>query len=75
MRGIIDPKGEQFGYVIGNMLYTLDGEPTGRLERDHVVDLAGAPVWRVFGDGIYTLNGLEPVGYLTAERPDNTFEF
>lgn len=75
MRGLVSPKGEQFGYLIGDMLYTLEGEPTGRLEGDRIVDLAGAPIWRVYGDGVYTLNGLEPVGYLTAERPDDTYEF
>ena len=33
MRGLIDKKGEQFAYLVGNVLYTLDGEPTGRLEK------------------------------------------
>jgi hypothetical protein len=74
MRGLVDPKGEQFGYMIGDMLYTLDGEPSGRLEGDFILDLAGAPVWRVVGDGLYTLNGAEAIGYMTAERPGDTFE-
>ena len=68
MRGIVSPKGEQFGYVIGDTLYTLDDEPSGRLQGDHVVDMAGNPVWRLVGDGIYSLDGMETVGYLTGER-------
>lgn len=75
MRGLVDRKGEQFAYLIGNTLYTMDGEPSGRLEGDYIVDLAGAPVWRVVGDGVYALNGLETIGFLTADRPDETYEF
>lgn len=69
MRGLVSPKGEQFGYLVGNLLYTMDDEPSGRLEGDHVVDLAGNPVWRVVGDGVYSLDGMETIGYFTAERP------
>lgn len=75
MRGLVDRKGEQFAYLIGNTLYTMDGEPSGRLEGEYIVDLAGAPVWRVVGDGVYALNGLETIGFLTADRPDETYEF
>ena len=70
MRGLVDRKGEQFAYLLGNVLYTMDDEPSGRLEGEYIVDLAGNPVWRVVGDGVYTLNWMETVGYLTAERPD-----
>ncbi|KAA3664469.1 MAG: hypothetical protein DWQ04_05545 [Chloroflexi bacterium] len=68
MRGLIDRKGEQFAYLTGNVLYTMEGEPTGRIEGDFVVDLAGKRVWRVVGDGIYTLDGMETIGYLGSER-------
>jgi hypothetical protein len=71
MRGLVSPKGEQFGYVIGNNLFTMDDEPSGRLEGEYIVDLAGNPVWRVVGDGVYSLNGMETIGYLTTERPDD----
>ena len=71
MRGLISPKGEQFGYLIGYTLYTMDDEPSGRLEGEYIIDLAGNPVWRVVGDGVYSLNGMETVGYLSAERPDD----
>ena len=71
MRGLVSPKGEQFGYLIGNNLFTMDDEPSGRLEGEYIVDLAGNPVWRVVGDGVYSLNGMETVGYLTTERPDD----
>lgn len=70
MRGLIDRKGEQFAYLIGNTLYTLDGEISGRLEKGHIVDIAGNPVWRVVGDGVYSLDGRETIGYLSQEKPD-----
>ena len=70
MRGLIDPKGEQFAYLSGGVLYTLDDEPTGRLEEDHIVDLAGNRMWRVIGDGVYSLDGTETIGYFGGERDD-----
>lgn len=71
MRGLVSPKGEQFGYVVGRVLYTMDDEPSGRLEKDFIVDLAGNPVWRVVGDGVYALDGMETIGFLSGERPDD----
>lgn len=71
MRGLISPKGEQFGYLIGYTLFTMDDEPSGRLEGEYIVDLAGNPIWRVVGDGVYSLNGMETIGYLSTERPDD----
>ena len=71
MRGLVDRKGEQFAYLIGNTLYTMDGEPSGRVEGDYIVDLAGMPVWRLVGDGVYAIKGLETIGYLTEERRDD----
>lgn len=70
MRGIFDRKGEQFAYVVGDVLYTLDDERSGRIEGDYVVDLAGNRVWRVVGDGLYALNSAETIGYIGDERPD-----
>ncbi len=70
MRGLISPKGEQFGYLIGHNLFTMDDEPSGRLEGHYIVDLAGNPVWRIVGDGVYSLDGMETIGYLSAERRD-----
>ncbi|GAB4265653.1 MAG: hypothetical protein Kow0080_06020 [Candidatus Promineifilaceae bacterium] len=67
-RGIIDRKGEQFAYLIGKTLYTLDGEMTGRIEKGFVVDLAGNRIWRLVGDGIYSLDGSETIGYIGAAR-------
>jgi hypothetical protein len=71
MRGLIDRKGEQFAYLIGNVLYTLEGEESGRLEKPFIVDLAGKKIWRVVGDGVYTLDGSETIGYLGTERQDD----
>jgi hypothetical protein len=71
MRGLVSPKGEQFGYLIGNTLYTLDDEPSGHLVGEQIVDMAGNPVWRVVGDGVYSLDGMETIGYFTAERADD----
>ncbi len=73
MRGLVDRKGEQFGYLIGKMLYTMDGDPSGRVEGDYVVDLAGKPIWRLVGDGVYAVKGLETIGFLTEERRDDEF--
>lgn len=69
MRGLIDRKGEQFAYLEGTILYTMEGEPTGRLDGGFVVDLSGRQIWRVMGDGVYTLDGSESVGYFGAEVP------
>jgi len=71
MRGIVSPKGEQFGYLLGDALYTIDDEPSGRLQGQFIVDLAGNPVWRVVGDGVYSLDGMETIGYLTGERAES----
>ena len=68
MRGIVDRKGEMFAYEQNGVIFTLDDEPTGRIQGDFVIDLAGNKVWRVVGDGLYTLVEMEPVGYLGAEK-------
>lgn len=73
MRGLVSPKGEQFGYLVGNTLYTLDDEPSGHLVGEQIVDMAGNPIWRVVGDGVYSLDGMETIGYFTAERPDDSY--
>jgi hypothetical protein len=70
MRGIVDPNGEQFGYVRGDLLYTLDDEVSGRIKGQYVEDLAGNKVWRIIGDGVYNVDTLEPVGYLTEPSPN-----
>lgn len=70
MRGLIDRKGEQFAYLQGNTLYTLEDEPTGRLEGEFIVDVAGNRVWRVVGDAVYSLDGMESIGYFGSERSE-----
>lgn len=70
MQGLISPKGELFAYRQGNRLYTLDDELTGHITDGYVTDLAGAPRWRIIGDGVYTLDGLEAIGYFGAPIPD-----
>ena len=70
MRGLIDRKGEQFAYLEGVVLYTLEGQPTGRLEGEFIVDLDGNPMWRVVGDAVYSLDSAETIGYFGAEIPD-----
>ena len=52
-------------------LYTLDGEVTGRLEGDFIVDVAGNRVWKVYSDGIYTLDGSKAIGYFSARTPED----
>jgi hypothetical protein len=68
-RGLIDRKGEQFAYLQGAVLYTLEGEPTGRLEDNYVVDTAGNRMWRVVGDAVYSLDGNETIGYFSSPAP------
>lgn len=70
MRGIIDPQGEPFAYLLGNTVYTLDDEPTGTLEGNFIVDLSGNRIWRLEGHGIYSLDDNEVIGYLSAEKRD-----
>ena len=69
MRGLIDRKGEQFAYFEGDILYTLQGEPTGRLQGDFIVDLGGKRMWRVVGDGVYSIDSQETIGYISGEAP------
>ncbi|MEM7800621.1 MAG: hypothetical protein AAF633_15615 [Chloroflexota bacterium] len=68
-RGLTETKGELFAILRGNILYTLDGEMSGKVDGHFVVDLGGKPIWRVFGDGVYKLDGLEPVGFFGTPRP------
>lgn len=68
-RGLIDPQGDLLGYLSGSTLYTLNDEPTGRIEGEYVVDLEGNRMWRVQGDAVYTLDGTA-VGYFGEERSD-----
>lgn len=70
MRGLIDRKGEQFAYLQGGTLFTLDGEPTGHLRGNYIEDLAGSRIWRVVGDGVYSLDGSETIGFFTAPRSE-----
>ena len=67
-RGLIDNKGELFAILRGKDLYTLEGELTGRIEGNYVVDLAGRKVWRVVGDAVYRMDGSWPVGYFGQGR-------
>jgi hypothetical protein len=68
-RGVVDTKGEVFALLAGDQLYTLEYELTGRVEGDYIVDISGKPVWRLIGDGVYTVDGIEPIGYISGERP------
>lgn len=63
VRGIYDRKGELFAYLDGYTLLTLEGEVTGRLEGDYMVDLAGNRIWRIFDNGIYPLDEWVTIGY------------
>jgi len=70
-RGLCDSKGELFGYVDGLVLYSLDNEPTGRIENDYIVDLEGNKIWRIYNDGVYSLDSMEAVGYLSDRTPED----
>lgn len=69
MRGLIDNKGEIFAYRQGDQLFTLDDELSGYIRGDFIVDLAGNKVWRMRGDAVYMLDGIQPVGFFGSERP------
>jgi hypothetical protein len=73
MRGLIDRKGEQFAYLEDDVLYTLDGEMSGRLENGFILDQAGHKIWRVLGDGVYTLDFSETIGYLSTPRQSDPY--
>ena len=47
MRGLIDRKGEQFAYLQGSTLYTLEGEPTGQLRGTL------SKIWRATASGAW----------------------
>jgi hypothetical protein len=68
-RGLHDRKGELFAYLDGDVLYTLDGEITGRMVGNFIVDTAGNRVWRLHQDGVYTLDFTETIGYLSQPTP------
>ena len=70
MRALIDRKGEQFAFLQGNTLMTLDGEPTGYLRGGFIEDLVGNRIWRVVGDGVYAIDGSETIGFFGAERDE-----
>lgn len=71
MRGIYDRKGEQFAYLLGSTLYTLEDTPTGYLRQEFIVDLHENPIWRIVGDGLYSLDSAETIGYIGAEKSTN----
>ncbi len=70
-RGLHDRKGELFAYLQGTTLYTLDGDVTGRIEGDYVVDTSGNRIWRVYNDGVYSLDSMEAIGYFGAATPED----
>ena len=68
-RGLHDPKGELFAYLDGNVLYTLEGNATGRLEGSFIVDMAGNKIWRVEKDGVYSIDTGYAIGYFSSTAP------
>ncbi|MBK6324432.1 MAG: hypothetical protein KA362_09225 [Chloroflexi bacterium] len=70
MRGLVDKKGEQFAVLRGQILYDLEDVATGKREGDFIVDLAGKRVWRIVGDGVYSLDGSESIGYFGSDMPE-----
>lgn len=70
-RGLLDRKGELFAYLEGNVLYTLEGDVTGRIEDIYVVDTVGNKIWRIINDGVYTLDGNEAIGYFSSWTSDD----
>ncbi|MBE2221753.1 MAG: hypothetical protein IAF02_09445 [Anaerolineae bacterium] len=73
MRSLTDKKGEQFAYLENNVLYDMDGVATGSLEGDFIVDLVGNRVWRVIGDGVYTKDSAESIGFLGGDHASRDY--
>lgn len=71
-RGVYDPKGELFAYLDGLVLYSLDDEQTGRIEKDHIVDTEGNKIWQIYNDGVYSLDSMEAVGYFSDLTPEDS---
>jgi hypothetical protein len=71
-RGLHDTNGELFAYVEGTTLYTLEGEVTGRIEGNFVVDADGNPVWLIRNHGVYTLDESRSIGYFSGATPEDT---
>ena len=69
-RGLITPKGELFGYLRGDELFTLDDEHTGYLAGNEILDLAHNPIWRLRGDAIFNLDFSETIGYLSTPKQE-----
>ncbi len=67
MRGIYGRKGEQFAYLQGDMLFTLEDEHTGYLREEFIVDIRENQIWRVVGDAIYTIDGNQTIGFIGSE--------
>lgn len=70
-KGLHDRKGELFAYLEGDVLFTLDGEATGRLQGDYIVDMVGKRIWRVYNDGVYSLDSSEAIGYFSTDAPSD----
>jgi hypothetical protein len=68
IRGIVDKKGEQFAYIENGVLFTVDGERSGTVTKDFILDLAGNKIWRVVGAGVYTLDGNQSIGFIMGEK-------
>lgn len=68
MRGIVDKKGEQFAYIDGGNLFTLEGERSGTVGKEYVFDLAGNKMWRIVGHGVYSLDGSQSIGFITGRK-------
>lgn len=68
-QGIYDPEGELFGYVEGNLVYTLDDEQVGTVQGGQIVNLEDEPMWIIKGDGLYTPDG-DAAGYLGSRRQE-----
>jgi hypothetical protein len=71
-KGLRDRKGELFAYLEGDRLFTMDGEITGRLQGSYIVDMAGNRIWRIYDDGVYSLDSLGAIGYFGPDAPDDS---
>jgi hypothetical protein len=72
MQGVYDYRGECFGYIVGNILYDLQGEASGLVTPKAITALDGTLIWHRDRDGLYDLHW-ESVGYIGSPTKEEEY--
>lgn len=70
-RGLYTRDGEVLGYMVGERIYDVEDQETGRLDGKVVYDRDGERRWLIEGDAIMDLRG-NVIGYLGDRNPHHT---